>query len=69
MLGLMNRSLVKAGNLTQEHPKRFYNYALLDPLDKPFASFRYFPRTWGEPHLLLPSQNWYTDSIKTNSLP
>lgn len=69
MLGLMNRSLVKAGILTQEHPKRFYNYALLDPLDKPFASFRYFPRTWGELHLLLPSQDGYTDSTKTSWLP
>lgn len=47
----MNGSLVKAGCLTQEHPKRFYNFALLDPLDKPFASFRYFPRTWGGPAL------------------
>ncbi|KAL8796791.1 MAG: hypothetical protein Q9195_000874 [Heterodermia aff. obscurata] len=40
--------LVKAGYLTEEHPKRYYNYALLDPLDKPFASFRYFPRTWDQ---------------------
>ncbi|KAG7008755.1 hypothetical protein G7Y79_00004g013390 [Physcia stellaris] len=43
-----SRSLVKAGYLTREHPKRFYNYALIDPLDKPFACFRYFPRTWDQ---------------------
>ena len=30
---LTGRSLVKAGYLSQEHPKRFYNYALLDPLE------------------------------------
>jgi hypothetical protein len=43
------RSLVNAGFLSTRHPKRFYKYALLDPLDTPFATFRYYYRTWGTP--------------------
>ena len=40
-------SLVNAGTLPREHPRRFYNYALLDPIDQPFATFRYYYRSWG----------------------
>ncbi|KAL9639943.1 MAG: hypothetical protein Q9164_000612, partial [Protoblastenia rupestris] len=32
--------LVNAGILPHKHPRRFYKYALLDPLDQPFATFR-----------------------------
>ncbi|KAF1999756.1 hypothetical protein P154DRAFT_620700 [Amniculicola lignicola CBS 123094] len=38
--------LVNAGRAGPEHPKRFYKFALIDPVDRPFATFRYFYRTW-----------------------
>jgi hypothetical protein len=38
-------SLVNAGLASSEHPKRFYKFALVDPVDKPFATFRYYYRT------------------------
>jgi hypothetical protein len=39
-------SLVNAGRAGSEMPKRFYKFALIDPVDQPFASFRYYYRTW-----------------------
>lgn len=39
--------LVNAGPLPHQYPQRFYRYALLDPVDKPFATFRYYYRTIG----------------------
>jgi len=41
-------SLVNAGRANSEHPKRFYRVALIDPTDRPFATFRYFYRTWDQ---------------------
>jgi hypothetical protein len=38
-------SLINAGLASSEHPKRFYKFALVDPVDKPFATFRYYYRT------------------------
>lgn len=32
----------------RDHPKRFYRIALIDPVDQPFATFRYFYRTQGQ---------------------
>ncbi|KAL9101786.1 MAG: hypothetical protein Q9163_002982 [Psora crenata] len=40
--------LVNAGILPREHPRRFYRYALLDPPDQPFATFRYYYRSWDQ---------------------
>ena len=37
---------MSAGRAGSEHPKRFYKFALVDPVDKPFATFRYHYRTW-----------------------
>ncbi|KAF2139585.1 uncharacterized protein K452DRAFT_232259, partial [Aplosporella prunicola CBS 121167] len=37
--------LTSAGAAKGDHPRRFYRYALLDPTDKPFATFRYYHRT------------------------
>jgi hypothetical protein len=37
---------VEAGCASSEQPKRFYNFALIDPVDQPFATFKYFYRTW-----------------------
>ncbi len=44
----IDNSLVNAGLLPARHPRRYYKYALLDPLDHPFATFRYYYRSWGE---------------------
>ncbi|MCJ1377902.1 hypothetical protein MMC17_000998 [Xylographa soralifera] len=40
--------LFNAGILQHRHPKRYYQYALLDALDKPFACFRYYTCSWDE---------------------
>lgn len=44
----MDTSLVNAGRADPEQPKRFYKFALVDPTDQPFASFRYYYRTWDQ---------------------
>lgn len=41
--------LVNWGRLKEHHPQNFYQYALLDPLDQPYATFRYHVR--GGPHV------------------
>lgn len=38
--------MVNSGILNKNHPQRFYRYDLLDPLDQPFSTFRYYYRTW-----------------------
>jgi hypothetical protein len=43
---LTRYSLVNAGRVGAEQPKRFYKFALVDPLDCPYVSFRYYYRTW-----------------------
>jgi hypothetical protein len=42
--------LVNWGRLKEHHPQNFYQYSLLDPLDQPYATFRYHVR--GGPHVL-----------------
>lgn len=37
---------MSAGRVGPEQPKRFYKFALIDPTDQPFATFRYYYRTW-----------------------
>ena len=39
---------VSAGRAGPELPKRFYKFALIDPIDQPFATFRYYYRTWDQ---------------------
>jgi hypothetical protein len=39
--------LVNAGLAKGESPKRFYEFALIDPVDQPFATFKYYYRTLG----------------------
>ncbi|RMZ66462.1 glutaminase a [Pyrenophora seminiperda CCB06] len=41
-------SLVSAGRAGPEQPKRFYKFALIDPIDEPLATFRYYYRTWDQ---------------------
>lgn len=43
---LIIRSIVNAGRSGGTQPKRYYKFALVDPLDAPFVSFRYYYRTW-----------------------
>jgi hypothetical protein len=38
--------LVPAGRAGPEQPKRFYEFALIDPVDRPFAEFRFHYRSW-----------------------
>ncbi|KAI5196108.1 hypothetical protein E4T38_08685 [Aureobasidium subglaciale] len=40
--------LVNWGRLKEHNPQNFYQYALLDPVDQPYATFRYHVR--GGPH-------------------
>ncbi|KAH8701316.1 hypothetical protein GQ44DRAFT_831994 [Phaeosphaeriaceae sp. PMI808] len=37
---------INAGRASSEQPKRFYLFALIDPIDRPFVTFRYLYRTW-----------------------
>lgn len=39
-------SLANAGLASRDQPKRFYQFALIDPVDQPFAIFKYHYRTW-----------------------
>jgi hypothetical protein len=41
-------SLANAGRAGPGQPKRFYKFALIDPIDQPFATFRYYYRTWNQ---------------------
>ena len=40
--------LVNAGRAKKENPKRFYGFSLIDPIDQPFATFKYYYRTQGK---------------------
>ncbi|KAL8686077.1 MAG: hypothetical protein Q9218_007365 [Villophora microphyllina] len=40
--------MFNAGALFDDHPQRYYTYSLLDPLDQPFAIFRWYYRTWAQ---------------------
>jgi hypothetical protein len=44
--------IVNAGCANSDQPKRFYKFALTDPVDQPFASFKYHYRTWEQLHEL-----------------
>jgi hypothetical protein len=48
IVALTCSSLVNAGRASAEQPKRFYKFALTDPVDQPFATFQYFYRTWDQ---------------------
>jgi hypothetical protein len=58
-----HRSLVNAGRAGPEQPKRFYKFALIDPVDQPFATFRYHYRTWDQLRELgLLDHGYYAES-------
>ncbi|CAD0093679.1 unnamed protein product [Aureobasidium mustum] len=48
-MGQQGFDLVSWGRLKEHHPQNFYQYALLDPIDQPYATFRYHIR--GGPHV------------------
>ena len=62
-------SLVHAGCAGSEQPKRFYKFALIDPVDKPFATFRYFYRTWAQLQELGLSEREVVEDGESNHLP
>lgn len=41
-------SLLNAGRAGPDQPKRYYQFALIDPIGQPFATFRYYYRTWDQ---------------------
>ena len=49
--------LVNWGRLKEHHPQNFYQYALLDPLDRPYATFRYHVRGGPHVHAYHPDQD------------
>ncbi|KAL9073568.1 MAG: hypothetical protein Q9161_002808 [Pseudevernia consocians] len=66
-------NLVNAGALLDKHPQRYYKYALLDPLDAPFATFRYYYRSWDQLEALgvispYPSESSSVTSIESSSV-
>ncbi|KAH0161324.1 hypothetical protein KCU82_g8352, partial [Aureobasidium melanogenum] len=48
-MGEQGFDLINWGRLKEHHPQNFHQYALLDPLDQPYATFRYHIR--GGPHV------------------
>ncbi len=34
--------------LGPKNPVKFYHYALIDPLDDPYMTFKFYFRSWGE---------------------
>ncbi|KAF2757859.1 hypothetical protein EJ05DRAFT_485944 [Pseudovirgaria hyperparasitica] len=40
--------ILSVGQVKKEQPKRFYKYALVDPVDMPYATFRYYYKTLDE---------------------
>lgn len=55
-------SLVNAGRAGPEQPKRFYRFALIDPVDQPFATFCYHYRTWDQLRELGLLADYYAES-------
>ncbi|KAF2092054.1 hypothetical protein K490DRAFT_53209 [Saccharata proteae CBS 121410] len=48
--------LANMGLMKEEHPKRFYKFALLDPVDEPHAVFKFYYRTLGISPILVYQQ-------------
>lgn len=61
-------SLVNAGHAGSDQPKRFYKLALVDPVDKPFAKFRYYYRTWTQLRLMGLSEDDIVEDGEPNEL-
>jgi hypothetical protein len=55
-------SLVNAGRAGPEQPKRFYKFALIDPVDEPFAKVRYHYRSWDQLRELGLLDKYYAES-------
>ncbi|KAA6408016.1 MAG: hypothetical protein FRX48_08367 [Lasallia pustulata] len=64
--GIIN--FANAGLVPHKHPRRYYSYSLLDPLDQPFATFRWYYRTWeelGSIGVISPEPSTATASLRT----
>ncbi|KAI4728856.1 hypothetical protein E4T49_03289 [Aureobasidium sp. EXF-10728] len=64
-MGEKGFDLVSWGRLKEHHPQNFYQYALLDPLDQPYATFRYHIR--GGPHVHARRSNQDLDQSSNGS--
>ncbi|KAH0346650.1 hypothetical protein KCU83_g7189, partial [Aureobasidium melanogenum] len=62
-MGEQGFDLVNWGRLKEHHPQNFHQYALLDPLDQPYATFRYHVR--GGPH--VQAHDSHLDLSRTSS--
>ncbi|KAH0257114.1 hypothetical protein KCU91_g16549, partial [Aureobasidium melanogenum] len=62
-IGEQGFDLVNWGRLKEHHPQSFHQYALLDPLDQPYATFRYHIR--GGPQ--VQAHNSHLDLSRTSS--
>lgn len=47
ILTVTNGRIINAGLVEPGLPKRRYKYQLLDPLDEPYAIFRFYYRSYG----------------------
>ncbi|KAJ4986201.1 hypothetical protein SVAN01_08354 [Stagonosporopsis vannaccii] len=55
--------LVNAGRAGPEQPKRFYRFKLIDPVDQPFATFRYYCHSWEQlRNMGLLNSEYYAES-------
>ncbi|CAD0083817.1 unnamed protein product [Aureobasidium vineae] len=64
-IGEKGFDLVNWGRLKEHHPQNFYQYALLDPLDQPYATFRYHIRSG--PHIHARSSDQDFDQSSNDS--
>ena len=62
--------LSNGGLLEQGLPCRRYKYQLLDPVDEPYATFRFYYRTYGKlhDHNIWCSLNVYTEFLEKHSI-
>ncbi|KAI5272030.1 hypothetical protein E4T47_04627 [Aureobasidium subglaciale] len=62
-MGEKGFDLVNWGRLKEHNPQNFYQYALLDPVDQPYATFRYHVR--GGPHVRAPCSDQHIENSDT----
>ncbi|KAL8854847.1 MAG: hypothetical protein Q9221_000353 [Calogaya cf. arnoldii] len=55
--------MADAGLLPDDHPYRYYTYSLVDPLDMPYATFRWYYRTWAQLEALGVTQPFRTPAV------
>ncbi|KAK5999899.1 hypothetical protein QM012_004987 [Aureobasidium pullulans] len=66
-LGAQGFDLINWGRLKEHHPQSFHQYALLDPLDQPYATFRYHIRGGPHVHAQHPDQDFDQSTTSSRS--